>query len=268
MKKLIYLLAIFLMICSVILAVINRQYLLNLHSKIEQVEKQTRLVTTDLGAKEDIQDELESQEFSTQDAKQKKQAQLAAIRSELTIINRKTDQQKRQIETAEIEILEFNQLIKLHFPDGKYQTPEQLEAIYQANLAKKSSLNEYKQELESEIESITNRNIHRREKIGEEELIQLDNQRKVLLSELHARVIAINSDYGFVILNVGALHGLDAQKTFVVKRGNQRVGRLRIINLTDQVCLCDIVAESKDNNNPTKISVGDSAIIETPLASN
>lgn len=264
MKKVIYLLAIVVMIGSVVFAVLNRQHLLNVYLKIDQVEKRTRIVTTDLGEKEDVQDQLVNQELESKDSKQQREAKLAATRNQLTIVNRKITEQKRLIEMAEIEILEYRQLIKLHFPNGGYRTPEQLDSIYQANLAKQSTLNEYLQRLEGDIDSISNQNKLQRAKIGEEETIQLEKQRKVLLGELQARVIAINSDYGFVMVNAGSAHGIDSKQTFLVKNGNKRVGRLRIAYITDKVCLCDIVSESKQQ---TRISVGDYAIIESPLAS-
>ena len=63
-----------------------------------------------------------------------------------------------------------------------------------------------------------------------------------------------------VMVNDGRVHGVESNASLLVKRGNVRVARLRIINLQDNVCVCDVVKGSI--NKDVTIEAGDKVIFE------
>ena len=76
-----------------------------------------------------------------------------------------------------------------------------------------------------------------------------------------ATVIAVNNEWGFVMVNAGRAHGVEADSSLLVKRGNVRIARLRLVNLQDTACVCDVVKESLMKG--IKVQPGDKVIFES-----
>ena len=96
--------------------------------------------------------------------------------------------------------------------------------------------------------------------VKKEEKFQMERAQKLALNGMVATVIAVNKEWGFVMVNAGRAHGVSGESSLLVKRGNSRVARLRIVNLQDTVSVCDVVKDSLIKG--IKIQPGDKVIFE------
>ena len=100
------------------------------------------------------------------------------------------------------------------------------------------------------------------DKVRAEEKSQMERVQKLGLNSLVATVIAVNKDWGFVMVNAGRQHGVAADSSLLVKRGNSRIARLRIVNLEDTVVVADLVDGSLVQG--IDVQPGDNVIFESP----
>ena len=70
----------------------------------------------------------------------------------------------------------------------------------------------------------------------------------------------MNGDWGFVMVNAGRAHGVTGDATLLVKRGEQRVARLRIVNIEETLVVADVVDGAEVS--ALKVQPGDKVIFE------
>ncbi len=68
---------------------------------------------------------------------------------------------------------------------------------------------------------------------------------------LQGRVLAVDRNWNFVVLNLGGRSGLNANETMVIRRGNNLVGRVRVTSVEPTQSIADIVP----NSVPAGVSV-------------
>jgi hypothetical protein len=98
-------------------------------------------------------------------------------------------------------------------------------------------------------------------KVREEEKYQNQRAQKLAVGGLVATVIAVNNEWGFVMVNAGQTHGVSPDASLLVKRGNSRIGRLRIVNLEATSTIADLVDDSIVPG--INVQPGDKVIFET-----
>ena len=78
------------------------------------------------------------------------------------------------------------------------------------------------------------------------------------MNGLQGRVLAVDRNWNFVVLNLGGRSGVNANSTMVIRRGNSMVGRVRITSVEPSQSIADIVP----NSVPAGVSVqaGDTVV--------
>ena len=66
----------------------------------------------------------------------------------------------------------------------------------------------------------------------------------VIRQGLSGQILAVNAGWGFVVLSIGDREGAVANKTLVVTRGGQSIGRVRITNVERSQSVADIIPSS------------------------
>ena len=61
---------------------------------------------------------------------------------------------------------------------------------------------------------------------------------------LHGRVLAVNREYNFVVLDLGSRNGVSGNATMLVERGGSLVGRIRTVSVEPSQTVADIVPNS------------------------
>ena len=67
---------------------------------------------------------------------------------------------------------------------------------------------------------------------------------KLMRSGLEGRILAVNSSWNFVVLNLGDRNGVVSSAEMIIKRGAQRIGKVRITSVEPSTSIADIVANS------------------------
>ena len=162
---------------------------------------------------------------------------------------------------VEIEIAEINLAVKKVFPDGQIKSAEELRmkmTMLQESLTEEQNK---KAEYEAQLAGAAQLKQEQVSRVKEEENYQVARAQKLSLNGLVATVIAVNADWGFVMVNAGRQNGVSADSSLLVKRGNSRIARLRIVNLQDNVVVADVVKESLLAG--FKVQPGDKVIFES-----
>jgi predicted RNase H-like nuclease (RuvC/YqgF family) len=76
----------------------------------------------------------------------------------------------------------------------------------------------------------------------EEQLAQKKRLEKI--GALSGRVLAVNEAWNFVVLNIGDKDGISSNSELLVKRGNTRIGRIRITSVEPASSIADIIPGS------------------------
>ena len=141
----------------------------------------------------------------------------------------------RKAQMEELEILEKKM-------EGK--TPASITAEYQTLKDRKAGLEKDLQNIEAQVVKAQNSVDKSQGRI--DELAKAEDKRRsgVKLQSLQADIIAINREMGFVIINAGSEQGVAPESSLLVTRGNNRIGRLRIVSVEPQVTVADIMPGS------------------------
>lgn len=75
-------------------------------------------------------------------------------------------------------------------------------------------------------------------------------------------IMAVNNDWGFVVINAGSAQGFSADQPLAVKRGDDFVANLAITSLQRTQMVADVVADSVPDGQ--RVRPGDRVILVTP----
>ena len=260
MKKFILVLAMLCMLGAAFFGVLNKNFLQELKDDLADTKEEVRKVTEELGKKEDERDGLREEESQAKDERNLASAAVAQVQDDLKRVQRKVDEAKEGLEKIEIEKREHEMIIKRVFPDGNIQTPDELRMILtmlQDTLMTNQNQNKT---LDMELAKVMQAKQVQIERVGDEETHQLRRAQKISLSGLEATVVAVNKEWGFIIVNAGRAHGVEPDASLLVKRGNVHIARLHIMSLAENICVCDLVKGS--SRRGLSVNPGDKVIFE------
>ncbi|MBK8091273.1 MAG: hypothetical protein IPK32_04590 [Verrucomicrobiaceae bacterium] len=87
-----------------------------------------------------------------------------------------------------------------------------------------------------------------------------DRQKLFERNSLTARVVAVNPDWGFVVINAGKNDGLNEATKLLVTRGKQTVGKVSVLSVQNGTAVAGIVNDAIVGGS--QISPGDRVILE------
>ena len=64
------------------------------------------------------------------------------------------------------------------------------------------------------------------------------------VNDLSGRILAVNEAWNFVVLSVGDKNGVSSNAELLVKRGNTRIGKVRVTSVEPSSSIADIIPES------------------------
>ena len=87
---------------------------------------------------------------------------------------------------------------------------------------------------------------------------EVDRQTGVRMVGLQGRVLAVDRNWNFVVLNIGDQSGVNNNATMIIQRGGNLVGKVRITSVEPSQSIADIIP----NSVPAGISVqaGDTVV--------
>lgn len=87
-----------------------------------------------------------------------------------------------------------------------------------------------------------------------------DRKRSFDRNSLNAQVVAVNSDWGFVVVNAGQSLGITEATKLLVTRGTQTIGKLSIVSIQGDRTIANILADTLSQG--VVIAPGDRVILE------
>ncbi|MEM7602406.1 MAG: hypothetical protein AAF357_13435 [Verrucomicrobiota bacterium] len=263
MKKFVMIFAGVAMLGAVVVGVLNKQDIENLRDKLTGLIADVKDATERLGEAEDKRDDTQEKEVQATDLRNQARALLTTSKDQLARVNRSLEDVTAELKKVNIEQQEIDLAIRQRFPDGKIRTAEDLKmalTMLQDDLTENQNR---KAELTAEMEAANQAKQIEVAKVAEEEQFQATRSQKVALNSMTATVIAVNKEWGFVMVNAGRAHGVAGDSSLLVKRKNARIGRLRIISLEDHMVVADVVKDSVSDFAQFDICPGDKVIFES-----
>lgn len=261
MKKFIMILAGLTMLGAVVVGVLNKNDSVALTNEIIRVKGEVKDATEELGEAEDKRDDAIQRETQAKDGRNQAAAAVETVKQELKIVERSLEDVESELKRIDIEQKEIDLAVRKQFPDGNIKTADDLKmslTMLKDTLTEKQNR---KAELTAQLEAVQQARQVEVAKVQEEEEYQVERNQKLSLNSLVATVVAVNSEWGFVMVNAGRAHGVSPDSSLLVKRGNARVGRLRIVGLEDMTTVADVVDEAGISG--ISVKPGDKVIFES-----
>lgn len=134
--------------------------------------------------------------------------------------------------------------------------------VEQINTMKKSTA-EFQAEVEmkrKEVEAEEAKMVDARKALDEVVKKIEDRKKSFDRNGLNARIVAVNSDWGFVVVNAGKTLGITEATKLLVTRGTQTVGKLSIVSVQGERTVANIIPETLSHG--LSVAPGDQVILE------
>jgi hypothetical protein len=260
MKKFIMILSGLTMIGAIGLSWVNKGHFERVREELQIVKTEVTDVTAKLGEAEDKKEEATVKETQAKDTRNQAAAGVSDSEQKLKIVQRSLEDVAGELKKAEIEKKEIDLLVAKTFPDGNIKTSEDLQMTLTMLKDTLTETQGKKTELNAQLGTAAQAKQLQVVKVKEEEKYQMGRAQKLALNGLVATVIAVNKEWGFVMINAGRQHGVSPDASLLVKRGNSRIARLRIVTLEEASVIADLVDESLVNG--VDVQPGDKVIFE------
>lgn len=261
MKKFIMILSAFAMIGAAVVGYLNKKDLDAAIEKNASVKAEVVSVSNDLNDAEQKRADAETKETQAKDTRNQAAAAVEESKRKVLVAERELETVSAELKKVEIEQKEVDLIVATAFPGGEIKSSEDLQmtlTMLKDNLTKHQ---ERKTELNTSLGTAAQAKQVQVAKVKEEEGFQMQRAQRLALNGLVATVIAVNREWDFVMVNAGRSHGVSADSSLLVKRGNTRIARLRIVNLEDGVTVADIVGDSTVRG--IEVQPGDKVIFES-----
>ncbi len=256
MKKLVMTLAILAMAGAATLGVMNmknvktekvllaeaKESLLEAKKTRGELDDSLVTATEDRSAAKDSRDQTSADLSLTNEAIKRQDSQISNL--------------QKDIEAAEVKKKEIDLVVK----ELDVDNVEELEKNIQMQ---KDMLANRQNELQSaiaELETKQNDTLVAEQAVQELQQERVDHAKNVALNGLEATVIAVNREWGFVMVNVGKALGVSPEASLLVKRSGERIARLRITDISEEVLMAEIVEGSLVEGG--RVTPGDKVIFE------
>ncbi len=137
--------------------------------------------------------------------------------------------------------------------DDKIARVEELEADLRKKKSKIISLGNEKEEIAAKLSKLGEQRYNLEEQITDSEIIDLGKISVTAMQNIKGNVMAVNKEFGFVIINLGAKDKIARGTVLFVYRGNKLVTKVEVDRIYEDMCSANILANWKK----LKLKVGD-----------
>jgi predicted RNase H-like nuclease (RuvC/YqgF family) len=175
-----------------------------------------------------------------------KQSDIELAKTQQNTINTENEMLKGQVADLKAEGEKLNQEITTLKDEPVREDLEQ-------SKIKVKELETLNEQLTANLDSAKNKANDLESQLAEKKRVQKAN-------DLSGRILAVNEAWNFVVLNVGDKSGVASNTELLVKRGNTRIGRVRITSVEPASSIADIIPGSLANG--LSIQPGDYVVTE------
>lgn len=257
-------LAALLLVAAIIFSIMNRGFLLDTLAKIKDTKAKIIVANKELDAREVERKGFEEDESEAKDLRNIAKAAMEESQEKLAIETRKVNQKIDNIKKIDKKQAELDVLVKLIFPNGIVETPDEIRSRLDGDKDVLASRKERQSELASSIAKLQAEQARQQSRVDSEEDKQFERRKKILLGGLEATIIGANDQWGFLIVNAGKELGVSPDSKLLVKRAGRQIATLRITTLRDKVSVCEVIKDSVLDRD-TRVQPGDKVIFQDPF---
>ncbi len=225
------------LIGSAVIAGLNNKELSKEREELAKLTNDYRNLNSDL---DEVQQSLETaqQELATvKTSNDQARANLSLKEDELRRANTEVERLTAQYESQKAQLEELA-LLKESMGN---RNPATVQAEYEGLVMRRDQLRQELEQVRGEIVSANNLVEKNEARISDLVVKEEERRERIALNGMEADVIAVNREYGFVIVNVGSDYGVTSDASLLVQRGVDRIGRLRIVSVEPKVTVADII---------------------------
>ena len=249
-KIFLYAAAVFLLL-SAGLSYVNKNKLADKQNLLANAQTETNAARGDAAKAKADQKKAETARSEAESKANDLQNQLTTAASEATTLKGQVDTATANVAAKQQEIDTLNQrLAAATPPPAMTPAPEITAALDKAN-HQLAELQVIKDGLEGQLKSARDA-----QQAAQRNLAIREGQEA--LNGLQGRVLAVDRNWNFVVLNLGGRSGVNTNAQMIVRRGGSMVGRVRITSVEPAQSIADIVP----NSVPAGVSVqaGDTVV--------
>lgn len=260
MKKLIMILAGLAMIGATVLGVINKNDIDAVYADLVDAREQVRVANEQLVEAEDKREAATEEQTQATDARNQALAAVEQVREAVRRVERSLEGVDDEMKKIDLEQREIDLLVRRQFPDGNIRSPDDLNMQLTMLKETLSERQARRADAVAQMQAAEQNKQTQVARVREEEQHQVQRAQRVALNGMVATVIAVNREWGFVMVNAGRAHGISPDASLLVMRGNSRIGRLRIVTLEETSVVADVVDELGAQS--VNVQPGDKVIFE------
>ncbi len=180
------------------------------------------------------------------------------ITREIASLDEQIAEQQEQIDNYEGVIAELQEFFRDMEVDNLEQLNDMINELAQDRVAREREV----AEVEAAIEA-ANSDISRVEgQIATARRGLADRSAGIQVNTREPLVVAVNNDWGFVIINAGTREGFRAESSLLAKRGDRFIAKLAVTSITDNQIVADLVPGTLVRG--ASLQPGDRVILEEP----
>ncbi len=233
-----------LLVGSSVFGYLNKAKLTDKQAEIANAKASSTIALSDAAKAKDAQKKAEAAKTAAESKASELQSAVTASTSEVTSLKAQVDTANDGIKAKQAEIDALNvKLAAATPPPTMTPAPGANEELEKAK-HQLAELQVIKDGLESQLKSAqAQTQVYQRQ-------VAMRDQGQAM-NGLQGRVLAVDRNWNFVVLNLGGHSGVNTNATMIIRRGNSMVGRVRITSVEPSQSIADIVP----NSVPAGVSV-------------
>ncbi len=207
-----------------------------LSSKTTGLQKQNKSLSDETARLQQFVKELEEKDRTLEEKFEKEKAEL---KNKLDTVIKENHNLKEELDKSKTQLSSATEE-KTYLEDILIHKTKELEKI-------KVNLGSIKMGSESESVADTQMGVSASPKNSEEPALSRKNPRT------EGRVLAVNEEHGFVVVDLGKVDGITKDTLFSVNKNGEIIGSLKVLEIRDVMTACNI----KNLNQGKKIELND-----------
>ena len=258
MTKLLFLLSVIVMLGALVMSYLNKQAFADLRQERNEANHKVKANLKDLDTRvKEVKEDNVALASATTEAQTAKER---VNQVEIKINNTAKDKASisKEIDDINAHRTELTSKFK-GLPDGV--TPENLT---EKAAQMKTALAETKKKVEDGEAAAKAKvdELKKTEDQREDIVKRIDTRKKEFArNSLSCRVVAVNNDWGFLVIDAGERQGISSETKLLVTRGQDTIAKLNIISVEPGKTLANI--DQKSTRKGISVAPGDQVILET-----
>ena len=237
MTKFFLIAAALLLVASAGLGFLNKNKMADKQAAIVKSQSETAAAQADAGKAKTAQKKAEKDTADAVSKSNELQQQLTTASSQVTTLNGKIDEVSKQVEAKQNEINTLTTRLVAYTNASPPPAPPGAAEELEKAKHQLAELQVIKDGLQTQLASAQSQTASLQKRIT-------DRETSASMMGLHGRVLAVDRNWNFVVLDLGNRNGVNANATMVIQRGSSMVGRVKITTVEPSQSIADIVPNS------------------------